>query len=109
MLEKINTDNITETNDLIYAAAVVVSEHLGVKFGSNKNEKEPWWKRRLGSQIQQLRKDINRVQRSKEGMMIKTRYREELQKKYWLKEKGYKRVIDELKQRVTAKTAKVRR
>ena len=43
-------------------------------------------------------------------MAIKTaRYREELQKKYWLKEKGYKRVIEELKQRVTAKTAKVRR
>ena len=82
---------------------------MGVKLGGNKNEKEPWWKRRLESQIQQLRKDINRVQRSKEGMMIKTRYREELQKKYWLKEKGYKRVIDELKQRVTAKTAKVRR
>ena len=41
-------------------------------------------------------------------MTIKTRYREELQKKYWLNEKGYKRVIEELKQRVTAKTTKVR-
>ena len=57
VLEKLNTDNITETNDLIYAAAVVVSENLAVKRGGNKNEKKPWWKRRLGSQIQQLRKD----------------------------------------------------
>ena len=55
VLEKINTDYITETNDLIYAAAVVVSENLGVKIGGNKNEKEPWWKRRLECQIQQLR------------------------------------------------------
>ena len=47
MLEKINTDNITETNDLIYAAAVVVSENLGVKLGGNKNGKESWWKRRF--------------------------------------------------------------
>ena len=29
VLEKINTDNITETNDLIYTAAVVVSENIG--------------------------------------------------------------------------------
>ena len=73
VLEKINTDNITETNDLIYAAAVVVSENLAVKRGGNKNEKKPWWKRRLESQIQQLRKDISKVQRLKEGMTIKRR------------------------------------
>ena len=56
-----------------------------------------------------MKEDIGRVQRLKEGMWVKTRFREELQKKYWLKEKGYKRVIEELKQRVTAKADKIKR
>ena len=78
-------------------AAVVLSENLGIKVGGSKKDKEPWWNRSLENQIKQLREDISRVQRLKEGMWVKTRFREELQKKYWLKEKGYKRVTGELK------------
>ena len=68
---------------------MVVSENLGIKVGGSK-DKELWWKRRLENKMKQLRKDISKVQRLKEGTWIKTTFREDLQKKYWLKEKGYK-------------------
>ena len=45
----------------------------------------------------------------KNGGKIKSRFRELLQKNYWLKQKGYKRVIEELKQRIKAKAAKIKR
>ena len=56
-----------------------------------------------------MRNDISRVQRLKERMWVRTRFREDLPKKPWMKDKGYKHVIEELKQRVTAKAAKVKR
>ena len=62
--------------------------------------KEPWWKRPLEDQIKQLRKDIARVEILKNGGKIKSRFRMLLQKKYWLKQKGYKRVMEELIQRI---------
>ena len=110
VLNKIKSNDITTTNDLIYAAAVVVTERLGVKMSKRDTAtKEPWWKRRLEDQIKQLRKDIARVEILKNGGKIKSRFRVLLQKKYWLKQKGYKRVIEELKQRIKAKAAKVKR
>ena len=109
VLDKIKSNDITITNDLIYAAAVVVTERLGVKMSKRDAAKEPWWKRRLEDQIKQLRKDIARVEILKNGGKIKSRFRMLLQKKYWLKQKGYKRVMEELKQRIKAKAANVKR
>ena len=109
VLDKIKSNDITMTNDLIYAAAVVVTERLGVKMSKRDAAKEPWWKRRLEDQIKQLRKDIARVEILKNGGKIKSRFRVLLQKKYWLKQKGHKRVMEELKQRIKAKAAKVKR
>ena len=56
VLGKIKSNDITMANDLIYAAAVVVTERLGVKMSKRDAAKEPWWKRRLEDQIKQLRK-----------------------------------------------------
>ena len=109
VLDKIKSNDITMTNDLIYAAAVVVTERLGVKMSKRDAAKEPWWKRRQEDQIKQLRKDIARVETLKNGGKIKSRFRVLLQEKYWLKQKGYKRVMEELKQRIKAQAAKVKR
>ena len=71
--------------------------------------KEPWWKRRLTNQIEQMRKDLSRIERLKSGHPIKNRYKDDLQRKYWLKEKGLNHVKEEIKQRVKAKAAKIKR
>ena len=38
MLSKMSTRDITQTNDLIFAAATVVTENLGVKTATNEKE-----------------------------------------------------------------------
>ena len=86
-----------------------MTENLGVKTATKENENDPWWKRKLEGQIQQLRRDLSRLQQFKEGKLSKTRHREYLQKKYRLREKGVKCVFEESKQRIVAKAAKVRR
>ena len=53
-LEKIVVEDITATNMLIYAGAVVVTERLGLKTGKRSQKREPLWKRRLESQIRDM-------------------------------------------------------
>ena len=41
-------DNITATNNLVWACAILVGVKLGLKASREKIEtKEPWWKRRI--------------------------------------------------------------
>ena len=47
VLEKVDVEDITATNMLIYAGAVVVTERLGLKTGKTSQKREPLWKRRL--------------------------------------------------------------
>ena len=47
VLEKIEHNDITTTNDLMYAGAAVVTGLVGVKRGNRQTRKESWWKRRL--------------------------------------------------------------
>ena len=44
---QMQTRDISETNRLLYATAVVVTERLGINPGQKKAIKEPWWKRRV--------------------------------------------------------------
>ena len=43
----IMTNDLTETNDLINAAAVYVCQRLGLKQRKDKVSQEPFWKRRI--------------------------------------------------------------
>ena len=54
-----------------------------------------------------LRKDLIGVEELRNGRTIKTRLQEQLQKKYWIKEKGLITVSEKLKQKITAKSAKI--
>ena len=83
LLAKIRSENITTTNDLIYAAALVTTENAGIKIKKGRKQAEPMWKRRIENQIRQLRKDLSRIEELKKGRKIKARYEEELQRKYW--------------------------
>ena len=103
------TKNITQTNRLLLAAGQVVSKRLGVKKQQRKEKVVPWWKRRLNGQVAQLRKDINRLERIKADELNNVLLQESLEERYNLKKKGLTVVLEELKQRVLAKSKKIRR
>ena len=93
------------------APAHWVAKEVGVKKGKIGEKKEPWWKSRIESDITNLRRDINRLERERQGETggkgkenIK-----ELNTKYRVKKNGINLVIEELKQRLIAKKTEVKR
>ena len=81
---------------------------MGVKKGRIKGaQKEPSWKQRLKKQIDELRQDITPLDCMLRRGPIKRRVEGALEHKYKTKEKGLQVVFEELKQRVTAKAAKI--
>ena len=61
VIGKMKVNSITETNDLTYSGAAVVTEMLGVKSKSKEKRKEPWWKPRFEGQAKELNSDLGRV------------------------------------------------
>ena len=108
----IETSCITETNTLLLAAAHIVREELGEKiFNPNSSpKKDPWWKRRVEEKIAQDRSDISQLEELKKGRTLKKKITDGLNKRHpLLKKKGLPCVIEELKQRLRAKAAKIKR
>ena len=112
VIELIETKNITQTNNLIKAAGVWVADQLGLKKYEGVKKKDPRWKRHIEEDIKQLKKDINILERVKKGKIGarkegKTKLIEE---KYGEKKKeGLTTEIEELKQSILAKAAKLSR
>ena len=71
--------------------------------------KEPMWKRRLRNKIKELRKDLSQLETLKDKDISNFRHWQRLQRKYSIRVKRLNVVIEELKQRITAVAAKVRR
>ena len=109
VMGRIRTCTITETNNLIYAGAFVVTERLGIKIDQKQNNNQPMWKRRLEGQLQTARRDLSKIKSIQEGRLVKKMVRDSLERKYRLKTKGCEVVIEELKQRIMAKASKIRR
>ena len=107
VLSQFKTHSITKTNELFYAGAFVVTNRLGVKIDKVVGRKEPMWKRRLQNKIEELRKDLSKLEALKD--INNFRHWERLERKYSIRVKRLNVVIEELKQRITAITAKVRR
>ena len=108
VLGSVSKDNLSETNRLIFAGAVVVGEKLGVEVSQQGNS-TPWWKRRLEGQIKDLRRDLSRIEQMNKGLLNSSDLRNTIMTKYNVKRKGVSVVIEEIKQRVKAKAAKVKR
>ena len=111
-LKHIETTSITQTNNLIKAASVWVADQIGLKpFKGNNKETVPWWKRRIEGDIKQLRKDVSFLDRVKRNEVNETKKSKikVVMKKYNVEQKGIKIVIEEIKQRILAKTAKIKR
>ena len=109
VLSKFKTYSITKTNELFYAGAVVVTNRLGVKIDKVAGRKEPIRKRRLQNKIKELRKDVSHLEASKDKGISNFRHQETLERKYSIRVKRLNVVVEELKQRITAIAAKVRR
>ena len=102
VLSKFKTNSITKTNELFYAGAFVVTNRLGVKINMVAGRKEPMWKRRLQNKIKELRKDLSKLEVSKDKGISNFRHWERLDRKYNIRVKRLNVVVEELKQRITA-------
>ena len=96
---------------MIKAASVSVAEQIGLKKRDYREKNEPRWKRRIEGDIKKLRQDVNLLTRDLKGELgsKKKQKMKELYEKYRVKRKGLKIVIEELKQRMLPKSAKVKR
>ena len=65
--------------------------------------------RRLQNKIKELRKDLSQLEASKDKNISNFRHWERLERKYSIRIKILNLVIEELKKRITAIAAKVRR
>ena len=110
MIELIETKNITLTNNLIKAAGIWVADQLGLKKYEGGKKKDPWWKRRI-EDIKQLKMDINILERVKKGQIgaHKVGKAKLVEEKYGVKRKGLTTAIEESKQMILAKAAKISR
>ena len=60
LLKKIESKDVTEDNDLFYLGAALTTT-VFEKTKTEGEEKQPWWKRRLKSQVKELNKDLQRL------------------------------------------------
>ena len=63
----IETDDVTQINKLAMAAVLWVAKEVGVKKEKRGEKIESWWKRRVESDITNLRRDIKRIERDRRG------------------------------------------
>ena len=94
---------------MFYAGPFAVTNRLGVNIDKVAGRKEPMWKGRLQNKIKELRKDVSQLEASKDKGISNFRHWERLERKYSIRVKRLNVVIEELKQRITAIAAKVRR
>ena len=109
VFSKFKTHSSGKNNKLFYAGDFVATNRLGVKIDKVAGRKEPMWKRRLQNKIKELRKDLSQLEASEDKYINNFRHWKRLGGKYSIRVKSLNVVIEELKQRITAIAAKVRR
>ena len=87
-----------------------MAERIGLKKAEHRKKNERRWKQRIEGDIKKLRQEVDFMEREVKGELglKKRRKVSELNKKYRVKRKRLKTVIEELKQRMLAKSAKGR-
>ena len=112
ILGTINTNNITETNALMYAGAKLVTELMGKKTEiaiPTERRTVPPAKRRVMQQIKEMRKHLSWTEEMSKGKLKNRNSRDTLEKKYNITERGTAAVKEDLKQRIKAKAATIER
>ena len=105
-IDSVEKSKITEDNKLVKWGALVITQFLRIKEIKNKEKEEPFWKKRIESKINTLRKNVSFIERCAAEMLWKVRRLDHL---YRVKRKGYKRAAEELKQRIKAKATTTKR
>ena len=62
VLEHVKITVITHCRNIIQVAMKIVGEEVGMKKSNAKKKKEPFWKRRILTDISRLRKDLSRIE-----------------------------------------------
>ena len=109
VISVITTENITETNTLIRAAANCVADMVKYKLRETTEKREPHWRRRILEKQKKLRKDLGQISRMKRNELHNAGTKEKLERIYHLHEKGIEVVHEEVKQRLIAVGAKLER
>ena len=111
MIKAIQTETITDTNKLIHTVSIYTARKVGLRTGKDRRKKkrEPWWKRRIKGSVEELRRHVNILERNRQGKLRKADKFCELARKCKIKEKGEAVILEELKQRLQAKAAKLKR
>ena len=107
----LESKSITETKNLIKAVSVWVAGWKGLRKTEHRKKNELRWKCRIEGDIKRLKQEVNFLERKSIRQLVLNQKRKlrELNERYRVKRKGLKTVIEELKQRMLAKSAKVRR
>ena len=107
----IRTETITETNNLLNSISIYCSREVGLKkpSSSKTKNKEPWWKRRLNACIDEILNHINILERKQRGEKVSKRNCVGVGRKYKVRRKGLRCVLEEFKQRLKAKSFKLKR
>ena len=110
--------DLTTLNTLLMVVAHVVREQMGIEPPSEdettsqeqRRNKKPMWLRRLEDSVGKLRSDLSRLTEMSRGTTQKFQTIDIIYRRYpLLPKKGYKQVIEEVKQRLQAKAGKIRR
>ena len=108
LLNKIESKDVTEDNDLFYLGAALVNK-VFEKNKTNSEKKQPWWKRRLESPVKELKKDLGRLNALLEGKKMKKKHQDNLQTRYKLNEKGNPKVKEKMLLGIKVKSSKINR
>ena len=111
VLKCIPVRNLSKIKYVARASALLVCEKVDVKTDHTINKKESFWKWRIEKDIAIFRKYLSRIddwfkERWKNGS---AKLKCELKNKCKIKPKGFNTVIEELKQRISAKILKLKR
>ena len=113
VVPRIPTENLTETNKLMYAIAVVASEELGFKVRqaptTKKRPQQPMWKVRLQRKIDELRRETGELEQLRRGKLTNQEVKMKLTQKYHLFDRSYAEVSEDLRQRIIATSKKIAR
>ena len=111
IIAAVTPNTITDIRDILQAGAILVGELVGAKEPTTRAEKAPYWKRRIEGDLKRLRKDLGRIEAWFKGKWkrCKAGAKEELDRRYRLKAKGFNTTMEEIKQRIVAKASKIKR
>ena len=105
--------SLTELNQLIYAAAFIITEELGIKprkTTTNRKRKPPAWKMKIEKDIEMKRKELSILTELEKDSRVKERKIRNIERKYNIRRnQNLTEVKEIIKQQMQAKAQRIRR